>query len=172
MLRDSFANYVVQTAMDFADEHTKPLLIEQIRPIVPTIRNTPHGRRIASKIGEYDNGKSGIQGMSPPPVPMDNVTSAPFSSQETFTRQDDRNNMMHSGMGRPSGFVGGQSPWAKPFSPFGQPFASANSQDYRGMNAQQARAYDTLNGTFQAESFSPSQYNQFTGRHASAFGHF
>jgi hypothetical protein len=50
MLRDSFANYVVQTAMDFADPQTKMRLVDAIRPILPLIKQTPHGRRIAGKI--------------------------------------------------------------------------------------------------------------------------
>ncbi|KAL3485389.1 armadillo-type protein [Aspergillus germanicus] len=50
MLRDSFANYVVQTAMDFADDVTRNRIVEHVRPILPSIRQTPHGRRIASKI--------------------------------------------------------------------------------------------------------------------------
>ncbi|EME47358.1 hypothetical protein DOTSEDRAFT_69329 [Dothistroma septosporum NZE10] len=55
LLRDGFANYVVQTAMDFADPDLKPLLVENVRQILPGIRNTPHGRRILSKISDYDN---------------------------------------------------------------------------------------------------------------------
>jgi len=54
MLRDSFANYVVQTAMDFADPEMKAALVDQIRPILPGFRHTPHGRRIATKVQEYD----------------------------------------------------------------------------------------------------------------------
>ncbi|RMZ83983.1 hypothetical protein DV737_g1341, partial [Chaetothyriales sp. CBS 132003] len=50
MLRDSFANYVVQTALEFADEQCRARLTEAIRPILPSIKSTPHGRRIASKI--------------------------------------------------------------------------------------------------------------------------
>ncbi|KAL9606417.1 MAG: hypothetical protein Q9179_000437 [Wetmoreana sp. 5 TL-2023] len=50
MLRDSFANYVVQTAIDYADPETKAHLVEAIRPILPSIRQTPYGRRIQSKI--------------------------------------------------------------------------------------------------------------------------
>ncbi|KIX94095.1 uncharacterized protein Z520_10121 [Fonsecaea multimorphosa CBS 102226] len=50
MLRDSFANYVVQTAMEYADPATKMRLVDSIRPILPLIKQTPHGRRIASKI--------------------------------------------------------------------------------------------------------------------------
>ncbi|RAL02399.1 putative RNA-binding protein [Aspergillus ibericus CBS 121593] len=50
MLRDSFANYVVQTAMDFADAETRTRIVDSIRPILPSIRQTPHGRRIAGKM--------------------------------------------------------------------------------------------------------------------------
>lgn len=65
MLRDSFANYVVQTAMDFADPETRTKLTEAIRPILPSIRQTPHGRRIAGKMmsaesqGRASSGSSG-----------------------------------------------------------------------------------------------------------------
>lgn len=50
MLRDSFANYVVQTAMDFSDPEMRAHVVDSIRPILPAIRQTPHGRRIAGKI--------------------------------------------------------------------------------------------------------------------------
>lgn len=54
VLRDSYANYVIQTAMDYADPETRSLLMEQIRPLLPAIRSTPHGRRIQTKLAEYD----------------------------------------------------------------------------------------------------------------------
>ena len=62
MLRDSFANYVVQTALDYAEPDTKTRLVEAIRPILPAIRQTPYGRRIQSKIlgGEGQGRLSGI----------------------------------------------------------------------------------------------------------------
>jgi len=62
MLRDSFANYVVQTAMDYADDDMKIALIEAIRPVLPAIRHTPHGRRIQTKIQDYDirNGDTAV----------------------------------------------------------------------------------------------------------------
>ncbi|KAJ5239413.1 hypothetical protein N7468_004032 [Penicillium chermesinum] len=50
MLRDSFANYVIQTAMDYSDADTRNHITEAVRPILPSIRQTPHGRRIAGKI--------------------------------------------------------------------------------------------------------------------------
>lgn len=50
MLRDSFANYVVQTALDYGDNVHKQRMVDVITPILPAIKQTPHGRRIASKI--------------------------------------------------------------------------------------------------------------------------
>jgi hypothetical protein len=50
MLRDSYGNYVVQTAIDFADPDTRKKLIDTIKPILPLIRHTPYGRRITTKI--------------------------------------------------------------------------------------------------------------------------
>lgn len=63
MLRDSFANYVVQTAMDFADPETRQRIVNAIRPILPSIRQTPHGRRIAGKImANEGSGRSSAHG--------------------------------------------------------------------------------------------------------------
>ncbi|KAL4802753.1 hypothetical protein BDV18DRAFT_154086 [Aspergillus unguis] len=55
MLRDSYANYVVQTAMDFADAEYHTRIVEAIRPIMNSISKTPHGRRIFGKIAAYDS---------------------------------------------------------------------------------------------------------------------
>ncbi|KAK3701582.1 hypothetical protein LTR37_015436 [Vermiconidia calcicola] len=60
LLRDSFANYVVQTALDFSDDDTKAVMIEHLRPILPQIRHTPYGRRIASKIQDWDGNDGGL----------------------------------------------------------------------------------------------------------------
>ncbi|KAG8806518.1 hypothetical protein FRC17_004950 [Serendipita sp. 399] len=50
LLRDSFGNYCVQTALDYAEPGQRMLLVEGIRPILPLIRNTPYGKRIQSKL--------------------------------------------------------------------------------------------------------------------------
>ncbi|KAH8899635.1 ARM repeat-containing protein [Thozetella sp. PMI_491] len=55
LLRDSFANYVVQTALEFATATTKARLVDVLRPSLPTIRSTPYGRRIQAKIQAWDN---------------------------------------------------------------------------------------------------------------------
>lgn len=76
MLRDSFANYVVQTALDYADRETKNHLIEAIRPILPAIRQTPYGRRIQSKIlggegqGRLSGGATPNDTSSPGQIPL------------------------------------------------------------------------------------------------------
>jgi hypothetical protein len=54
LLRDSFANYVVQTSLDYADPVQRMRLVECIKPILPVIRNTPYGKRIQSKL-QRDN---------------------------------------------------------------------------------------------------------------------
>ena len=64
MLRDSFANYVVQTALDYADPQSKTMLLDTIRPLLPAIKHTPHGRRIAGKILSMEGGTK-ILGMDP-----------------------------------------------------------------------------------------------------------
>ena len=61
MLRDSFANYVVQTAMDFSDAETRARIVDSIRPILPSIRQTPHGRRISGKMmAAEESAKGGV----------------------------------------------------------------------------------------------------------------
>lgn len=77
LLRDSFANYVVQTAMEFADEESKAVLMENIRPILPSIRHTPYGRRIQTKMTEYDNRNAGVPSGMPSGVQSNVQSNAP-----------------------------------------------------------------------------------------------
>lgn len=74
MLRDSFANYVVQTALDYADPDTKARMIDAIRPILPTIRQTPHGRRIAGKLMSAE-GQGRLSGISSGQITPNDATS-------------------------------------------------------------------------------------------------
>lgn len=54
LMRDSYGNYVVQTALEFAPSDMCINLIEMMRPILPSIRQTPYGRRIQSKVQERE----------------------------------------------------------------------------------------------------------------------
>ena len=115
MLRDSFANYVVQTALDYASPETKARLIDAIRPILPAIRQTPYGRRIQSKImgGEVQGRLSGISTpndlTSPGQIPLGrhltngsaagNYTHQPTNSYSTNGYSDQGQNMyQHNGI--------------------------------------------------------------------------
>ncbi|KAJ3477192.1 hypothetical protein NLG97_g8903 [Lecanicillium saksenae] len=71
LLRDSFANYVIQTALEFATPQLKYRLVESIRPILPQIRTTPYGRRIQAKISAYDS--RGSAASSGQVTPADNT---------------------------------------------------------------------------------------------------
>ncbi|KAL8838035.1 MAG: hypothetical protein Q9170_002316 [Blastenia crenularia] len=93
MLRDSFANYVVQTAIDYADPETKAHLVDAIRPILPSIRQTPYGRRIQSKImgsdmhGRLSGGGTPNESSSPGQIPLNRQitngsTMAPYGVQQ------------------------------------------------------------------------------------------
>jgi len=86
MLKDSYANYVVQTAMDYADVDTRDKLVQSIRPLLPLVRQTPHGRRIQSKIMALE-GQGRFSGSGTPtdrssgqiPLGMQ-MTSSPMSN--------------------------------------------------------------------------------------------
>jgi len=72
LLRDSFANYVIQTALDYANPGMKARLIEAIRPYLPAIRTTPYGRRIQAKI-QGNEGRSGPSSGQATPNEMEPV---------------------------------------------------------------------------------------------------
>lgn len=50
LLQDPYANYVVQSALSVSNGTLYDNLVEKIRPYVPSLRGTPHGKRIMAKI--------------------------------------------------------------------------------------------------------------------------
>ena len=64
MCKDQFANYVIQTALDYSDPEMKLALVEAIRPLLPSLRGDQHGRRINQKITGSAGSHSG--GMNTP----------------------------------------------------------------------------------------------------------
>ncbi|KAI8086686.1 armadillo-type protein [Halteromyces radiatus] len=50
LLRDSFANYVIQTSLDYAEPDQRAELVDCIRPLLASVRSTPYGKRIHGKI--------------------------------------------------------------------------------------------------------------------------
>ncbi|KAL9634050.1 MAG: hypothetical protein Q9164_004320 [Protoblastenia rupestris] len=114
MLRDSYANYVVQTAMDYADPESKGRLVEAIRPILPAVRQTPHGRRIQSKIMALD-GQGRFSGNGTPndrtsgQIPLSlEMTSSPMSN--SYPAPANGYSVMNNNFG--SSFRGAYSPYS------------------------------------------------------------
>lgn len=62
---DGFANYVIQTALDHTQGDMRHRLVEALRPLLPTIRNQPCGRRIQSKM-DGDTRKGNHSGHTTP----------------------------------------------------------------------------------------------------------
>lgn len=50
LLNDAYGNYVLQTSMDVALASDLQRLLAALLPLLPQIKNTPHGRRIMTKI--------------------------------------------------------------------------------------------------------------------------
>ena len=99
MLRDSFANYVVQTAIDFADPETRTKLLDSVRPILPAIRQTPHGRRIAGKLMnlEAQNRAGGNGQLTPNALLTDEGMGYPRGhALPPMTTTDDTNSVIYS----------------------------------------------------------------------------
>jgi hypothetical protein len=168
MLRDNYANYVVQTALDHADEDLKSLMFDNIRPILPAIRHTPHGRRLATKIMDYDGGNgydlppSVILATNPPSLSMDPSaqmsTAGPYSSQAPQSGRSNRMGMI----GAPPSWPNGGFANSAPAGSFGGP------NDIAAPAPQRAHDYNFLNGT-------PAYGNGFGNqpfRQAPTYGHF
>ncbi|KAH6642427.1 armadillo-type protein [Boeremia exigua] len=65
LMRDSYGNYVIQTALEFAPPELCMHLIDAMRPILPQIRQTPYGRRIQSKVQEREGRLAAFTGRAP-----------------------------------------------------------------------------------------------------------
>lgn len=59
MIDDSFANYVVQTALDYAEGDQRAQLIKEIMPLLGSIKAKSWYKRIMTKVGLGMNNNSG-----------------------------------------------------------------------------------------------------------------
>jgi hypothetical protein len=50
LLQDPYGNYVIQTALSLARPQQRAKLVEEIKPLLPALRNTPYGKRIQNLI--------------------------------------------------------------------------------------------------------------------------
>jgi hypothetical protein len=50
LLQDSYGNYVIQSALSVSSGTTHSDLVDAIKPFLPSLRGTPHGKRILQKV--------------------------------------------------------------------------------------------------------------------------
>ena len=68
MMKDQFANYVVQKMIDVAEPAQRKLLMHKIRPHIATLRKYTYGKHILAKLEKYfmkNNADLGPIGMPP-----------------------------------------------------------------------------------------------------------
>jgi pumilio RNA-binding family len=53
MMKDQYANYVIQKMLDLAEPNQRKLLIHKIRPHIPTLRKYTYGKHILAKMEKY-----------------------------------------------------------------------------------------------------------------------
>jgi len=121
LLRDSFANYVIQTALDYATPVMKHNLVDTIRPILPGIRATPYGRRISAKITTYDS-RSGSNNTSGQATPSD-PTGGQISLRPAHNRALSNNTSIVPG----AGFANGTNGIAVPAARAGVAYPASNN---------------------------------------------
>ena len=68
MMKDQFANYVVQKMIDVADGPQRKMLLHKIRPHVSTLRKFTYGKHILAKLEKFymKTTDLGPIGMPPP----------------------------------------------------------------------------------------------------------
>ncbi|EKG11259.1 hypothetical protein MPH_11603 [Macrophomina phaseolina MS6] len=99
LIRDSYANYVVQTSLDYADAPTKIRLVEAIRPMLSAIRTTPYGRRIMSKIQDFDGRMSTNSSGQITPIASAGPGQIAFPGQMGASQQQSPYNNVANGYG-------------------------------------------------------------------------
>ncbi|KAI2625489.1 ARM repeat-containing protein [Xylaria nigripes] len=87
LLKDSYGNYVVQTALEHSSVNLKHQLVEAIRPMLPSIRGTPYGRRLAAKIQQHDNHSGNNSGQATPSEPTQSQVSLNGNKSRAMSNQ-------------------------------------------------------------------------------------
>ncbi|KAF1810936.1 ARM repeat-containing protein [Eremomyces bilateralis CBS 781.70] len=80
LIKDNYGNYVIQTAMEHSESETRTRLYDAVRPMVSSIRGTPHGRRIIQKLTAYDNRNQNSR-----QLPFTTGAMAPTISPSTYS---------------------------------------------------------------------------------------
>ncbi|KAJ3202045.1 mRNA binding protein puf3, partial [Clydaea vesicula] len=81
MMKDQFANYVIQKMLDVADGEQRETLVCRIRPNLPCLKKFAYGKHLISKIEKMLLMGIGLNGQNPP-VSILTPTASPVGSPE------------------------------------------------------------------------------------------
>ena len=166
MLRDSFANYVVQTAMDFSDPDTRGRIVDSVRPILPLIRQTPHGRRIAGKIMAAEgSGRANTTGNGQVAAPNEMNSAQLPGPLQTGPKQLMYQQNPFGPTPAPIGPQFGHQNFAPPTAAAATAAAAAASGSSSGSNASSAGASDNSSGNiYTPTALQPNPNGNFGGQ--------
>jgi len=53
MMKDQFANYVIQKMLELVDGEQRELLIQKIKPHLPSLKKYTYGKHIIAKVEKF-----------------------------------------------------------------------------------------------------------------------
>ena len=77
MMKDQYANYVVQKMLDVAESNQKKIMIQKMKPHINTLKRYTYGKHIISK----------LEKMFPQPAPPSTSQAAGTQQQQTAAQQ-------------------------------------------------------------------------------------
>ena len=66
MMKDQYANYVIQKMLDISEPNQRKILVHKIRPHVATLRKYTYGKHIIAKLEKYLMTNGGLDMNSSP----------------------------------------------------------------------------------------------------------
>lgn len=75
MMKDQYANYVVQKMIDVSEPTQRKTLMLQIRPHMNSLKKYTYGKHIIAKIEKFFSKSSNAAAVGPPSTPMSNGAS-------------------------------------------------------------------------------------------------
>ncbi len=169
LLRDNYANYVVQTALDSADDELKGMMFDNLRSIIPSIRHTPHGRRLQTKLIDWDET---VNGGLPPSIMAPPTNDTPTHSMPNNHSMPSNHSMSsaapysshvpHSNRSNRMGMIGAPPSWANNSFSSAVPSSYGTPNDIVAPSPQRNQDYNFLNGSqgYQNHGFGGQTFRQ------------
>ncbi|CCH41788.1 hypothetical protein BN7_1327 [Wickerhamomyces ciferrii] len=89
LLNDPFGNYVLQTSLDVAKEEQFEQLSSLLKPLLPQVRNTPHGKRISARLQQPTEGETPSSSTVPSAgIASDKASTPPTTAPTTAPHKE------------------------------------------------------------------------------------